>query len=249
MREARRAAAWAGRGIVALDIAGDEAIGAFATLAPAVRVAREAGLAIDTHAGETGGARAMREALALLAPDRIAHGVGVVQEPELVSELRDRGLHLAMAITSNVQTGAVPEPGAPSLRRAAPRRRERRPEHGQPHDLGDDAVRRVRAGGRRARADLGGAGACHDAGGGGHVRPRRGPTTAGASGERGVGSLGAGGVGKRHADRAHRLERGVRRAAGDAGHGDRQPGVGSRRRLRRVRRAPGVSRARRVTVR
>jgi adenosine deaminase len=107
VREARRAAAWAGRGIVALDIAGDEAIGGFASLAPAVHVAREAGLAIDTHAGETGGAPAMREALALLAPDRIAHGVGVVQDPQLVSELRERGLHLAMAIRSNVQTGAV----------------------------------------------------------------------------------------------------------------------------------------------
>jgi adenosine deaminase len=109
IREARRAAAWAGRGVVALDIAGDESIGAFDALAPAVRVAREAGLAIDTHAGESGGAPAVREALALLAPDRIAHGVGVVQDPPLVAEVRDRGLHLAMAITSNMQTGAVPD--------------------------------------------------------------------------------------------------------------------------------------------
>jgi adenosine deaminase len=111
VREARRAAAWAGRGIVALDIAGDEAIGGFGSLAPAVRLARAAGLAIDTHAGETGGAPAMREALDLLAPDRIAHGVGVIQDPQLIAELRDRGLHLAMAIRSNVQTGAVADPG------------------------------------------------------------------------------------------------------------------------------------------
>src|SRR5262245_19942473 len=55
-REATRAAAWAGRGVVALDIAGDEAIGGFAMLARATRIAREAGLAIATHAGETGGA-------------------------------------------------------------------------------------------------------------------------------------------------------------------------------------------------
>src|SRR5262249_8766569 len=51
----------------------------------------------------------MREALALLGPDRIAHGVGVMQEPPLVSEVRARGLHLAMALTSNTQTGAVPD--------------------------------------------------------------------------------------------------------------------------------------------
>jgi adenosine deaminase len=109
-REARRAAAWAGRGVVALDVAGDEALGGFETLARAVRVAREAGLAIAAHAGETGGAASVREALALLAPDRIAHGVGAAEDADLVAELRDRGLHLEMAIRSNVQTGAVEEP-------------------------------------------------------------------------------------------------------------------------------------------
>ena len=109
-REARRAVAWAGRGVVALDVAGDEAVGGFATLARATRVAREAGLAISTHAGETGGAAAVREALALLTPDRIAHGVGAADDTDLVAELRDRGLHLEMAIRSNVQTGTVREP-------------------------------------------------------------------------------------------------------------------------------------------
>jgi adenosine deaminase len=109
-REARRAAAWAGRGVVALDVAGDEAVGGLAALAQATRVARDAGLAISTHAGETGGAAAVREALALLAPDRIAHGVGAADDAHLVSELRDCGVHLEMAIRSNVQTGAVKEP-------------------------------------------------------------------------------------------------------------------------------------------
>jgi len=108
-REARRAAAWAGRGVVALDVAGDEALGGFAPLARATRVAREAGLAISTHAGETGGAAMVREALALLAPGRIAHGVGAADDADLVSELRDRGVHLEMAVRSNMQTGAVRE--------------------------------------------------------------------------------------------------------------------------------------------
>jgi len=108
-REARRAAAWAGRGVVALDVAGDEALGGFAPLARATGVAREAGLAISTHAGETGGAAAVREALALLAPGRIAHGVGAADDADLVSELCDRGVHLEMAVRSNMQTGAVRE--------------------------------------------------------------------------------------------------------------------------------------------
>ena len=108
-REARRAAAWAGRGVVALDVAGDEALGGFAPLARATGVAREAGLAISTHAGETGGAAAVREALALLAPGRIAHGVGAADDADLVSELCDRGVHLEMAVRSNMQTGAMRE--------------------------------------------------------------------------------------------------------------------------------------------
>src|SRR5207244_9592923 len=94
----RRAAAWAGRGVVALDVAGDEALGGFAPLARATRVAREAGLAISTHAGETGGAAMVREALALLAPGRIAHGVGAADDADLVSELRARALHRERAV-------------------------------------------------------------------------------------------------------------------------------------------------------
>jgi adenosine deaminase len=109
-REARRAAAWAGRGVVALDVAGDEAIGGFAALARATRTAREAGLSLSIHAGETGGAAAVREALVLLGPDRIAHGVGAAADAELIAELGDRGVHLEMAIRSNVQTGSVREP-------------------------------------------------------------------------------------------------------------------------------------------
>lgn len=109
-REARRAAAWAGRGVVALDVAGDEALGGLAALAPAMRLARAAGLAITTHAGETGGAAAVREALAQVGPDRIAHGVGAAEDAELVAELRARRLHLEMAIRSNRQTGTVPDP-------------------------------------------------------------------------------------------------------------------------------------------
>ncbi len=109
-REARRASAWAGRGVVALDVAGDEALGGLPPLAPAVALAREAGLGITAHAGETGGAPAVREALDLVAPDRIAHGVGAAADPDLLAELRARGTHLEMAIRSNLQTGAVPDP-------------------------------------------------------------------------------------------------------------------------------------------
>ena len=106
-REARRASAWAGRGVIALDVAGDEALGGLPPLARALGLAREAGLGIAVHAGETQGASAMREALELLTPDRIAHGVGAAADPDLLADLRARGTHLEMATRSNLQTGAV----------------------------------------------------------------------------------------------------------------------------------------------
>ena len=105
-REVRRAAAWVGRGVVGLDVAGDESIDV-APLAGAIRLAREAGLGISVHAGETGGAAAVRRALELFAPDRIAHGIGAADDRTLVAELRERGTHLEMALRSNVQTGAT----------------------------------------------------------------------------------------------------------------------------------------------
>jgi adenosine deaminase len=109
-REARRAAAWAARGVVALDVAGDEKLGGIGPLERAIRLGRQAGLGITAHAGETGGAATVREALARLGPDRIAHGVGSAEDEALLAELRDRRVHLEMAIRSNVQTGAAPDP-------------------------------------------------------------------------------------------------------------------------------------------
>ena len=109
-REARRTVAWAARGVVALDVAGDEGLGGIRPLEGAIRLAREAGLGITAHAGETGDAASVREALALLGPDRIAHGVASVEDGALMAELRERGVHLEMAIRSNAQTGSVPHP-------------------------------------------------------------------------------------------------------------------------------------------
>lgn len=105
--EARRAAAWAGRGLVGFDVSGDESAYDAAHLVRAVRLAENAGLAITAHAGEGAGAASVWAALDLFAPVRIAHGVRSVEDPWLVAELRDRAVHLEMALTSNVQTAAV----------------------------------------------------------------------------------------------------------------------------------------------
>ena len=111
--EARRATRWAGRGVVGFDISGDESLYGLAHLVPAVCLAREAGLWITVHAGEGAGPAAgpasIRVALDQFAPARIAHGVRSVEDPALLDELGERGIHLELALTSNMQTAAVPD--------------------------------------------------------------------------------------------------------------------------------------------
>jgi adenosine deaminase len=109
-REARRAVTWTGRGLVGFDVSGDESVYDATHLVRAVQLARDGGLAITTHAGEGAGPGAVWAALDLFAPVRIAHGVRSAEDPRLVAELRDRGVHLEMALTSNVQTAAVADP-------------------------------------------------------------------------------------------------------------------------------------------
>jgi adenosine deaminase len=106
---ARFAAARADRGVVALGLAGDELIGSFAPFARAFEIAREAGLLVVPHAGESAGPESVREALDLLKPDRIAHGVRTVEDPDLLRRLAGEGITCDVCPTSNVKLGVVTE--------------------------------------------------------------------------------------------------------------------------------------------
>ena len=104
---AETAASFAEDGLVGIDFAGPEA--AFPDVAPHARVfevARAAGLHVTVHAGEWGGAEQVRRALSV-EPERIAHGPGTVDDPDLQAELTRRGVALDLCPTSNVQAGIV----------------------------------------------------------------------------------------------------------------------------------------------
>ncbi len=75
--------------------------------AAAFEAARAGGLRITVHAGEWGGAFQVRRALEL-EPERIAHGPGAVDDPELCAELIARRVTLDLCPTSNWQAGIVP---------------------------------------------------------------------------------------------------------------------------------------------
>jgi len=68
---------------------------------------RDAGVAVEIHAGEWAGPESVRDALDNGFPRRIGHGVRIFEDPELVLRVRDEGIHVEMCPTSNAVTGAV----------------------------------------------------------------------------------------------------------------------------------------------
>jgi adenosine deaminase len=107
VRLARTAARFRDAGLTGWDLAGPEAAFPDPLLhARAFAAARSGGLRITLHAGEWGGAAQVRRGLAM-NPERIAHGPGAADDPELMAELRARRITLDLCPTSNVQAGIV----------------------------------------------------------------------------------------------------------------------------------------------
>ena len=109
------------RGIVGIDIAGPRPGGSrypYAQLTPLVEEARAAGLGVTIHVGEEGGDHGIEEiaeVIEALEPDRIGHGILAAREPELMAELRERGIVLEICPTSNLLTKALPDEAAVRL--------------------------------------------------------------------------------------------------------------------------------------
>ena len=106
MRVARVAAEYVGDGAISFGIGGDEIRGPARDFRDAYKYAKDAGLRLTAHAGETGGADSIWGALEIGA-ERIGHGIRAVDDPELMRRLRDERIPLEISITSNVLTGAV----------------------------------------------------------------------------------------------------------------------------------------------
>lgn len=99
-------------GVVAVDLAGNEAEFTAEPFTGILREARQAGLRVSVHAGEWGPAANVREAIENLSADRIAHGVRVLEDPSVVDLARERRIPFEVCVTSNYQSGVVKEPGA-----------------------------------------------------------------------------------------------------------------------------------------
>lgn len=101
------ALAYRGRGVVGIDLAGDEVNHPPHRFAPLFHRAWEEGLGITVHAGEAGGAENVRAAVEMLHAHRIGHGVRVVENPRVVRLVQEQAVVLEVCPTSNLQTGVV----------------------------------------------------------------------------------------------------------------------------------------------
>jgi len=80
------------------------------------RACRERGFRTTVHAGEEGPAAYVREAVDLLAVDRIDHGNSCLDDAALVQELAARAIPLTVCPLSNVRLKGVPSLAAHPLR-------------------------------------------------------------------------------------------------------------------------------------
>jgi adenosine deaminase len=108
---ARRTAEWTVRHrdrFVGFDLAGPEVGYPPATYREVLEPIRDSGLGLTTHYGESGPPEYPREAIEVLEPRRLGHGVSVAWDPEVTALALERGVTLEMCPTSNFLTQAVP---------------------------------------------------------------------------------------------------------------------------------------------
>ena len=99
----RLAAEYLGRGVVAVDLAGAEALFPTEDFLEEFALARRLGVPLTIHAGEAAGAQSVRTALTA-GSARIGHGVRAVEDRELLAEIAQRHIALETCPSSEVQT-------------------------------------------------------------------------------------------------------------------------------------------------
>lgn len=94
-------------GVVGLDLAGDETDFPNAAYIDCMRHAKHAGLNVTVHSGEFNTTQAddVRSAVFSMHADRVGHGYAAAQDPQLLIELRQRGVHLEACPNSALRHG------------------------------------------------------------------------------------------------------------------------------------------------
>ncbi|MDR1834707.1 MAG: adenosine deaminase [Fusobacteriaceae bacterium] len=111
----RAARDFLGRGVCALDLAGDENKFPTKLHVPFFEKAKAMGFPFTIHSGEQGGVENVRLALQLGAR-RLGHGIALIKDPNLMDLAKARRVGIELCPTSNFQTGAVKDAACYPLR-------------------------------------------------------------------------------------------------------------------------------------
>lgn len=105
------------KGVVAIDLAGNEHDFPPQLHREAFKLAREYGFHRTVHAGETGIPENIITAVKELHAERIGHGVHAYRNQEVYDFVKEKGIPLELCLTSNIQTKAIESYSAHPIKR------------------------------------------------------------------------------------------------------------------------------------
>ncbi|MEW9533192.1 adenosine deaminase [Microbispora sp. NPDC049125] len=114
------ASRYAAEGVAGIGLAGEESY-PLTPFAEVFQAAADAGVHVVHHAGESEGPASIREAITTGRTERLGHGVRVLEDGDLVAEVRERRMPLEVCPSSNVALGvasSLPAHPLPLLRDA-----------------------------------------------------------------------------------------------------------------------------------
>ncbi|CAF4721426.1 unnamed protein product, partial [Rotaria socialis] len=94
-------------GVVGIDLAGSEHNCSYSPHAAAFERAVKLGIHRTVHAGETGSADSVLQAIQQCHAERIGHGYAIVDDPAIYEIVHSRDIHLECCLTSSLHTNAV----------------------------------------------------------------------------------------------------------------------------------------------
>lgn len=94
--------------ILGVDLADAEDVFPIREFAAPILKAKEAGLKVTVHTGENTPASAVIDTIRAVQPDRIGHGIHVIEDPKAVELVREHGITLEVNPWSNYLTNSVP---------------------------------------------------------------------------------------------------------------------------------------------
>jgi adenosine deaminase len=94
--------------ILGVDLADAEDLFPIREFAAPVLKAKEAGLKVTIHSGENTPASAVADTIRTVQPDRIGHGIHIIEDMNAVDLVRERGITLEVNPWSNYLTNSVP---------------------------------------------------------------------------------------------------------------------------------------------